>query len=137
MLFDIIMIDQLPEDMQNVIISKLKMADKRLLNTSISLPELTSTQILKTTHISGKKIILSILLRNHIRKLFAVLDSYIPSYTYSLCNYSSLYLPYRDQCLIFSPKNQGDPYCRFCGKYKISHKYWKMINIYFQLQHIF
>lgn len=131
------MIDRLPDDIQNIILSNLTLSKKRLLNTTISLPEPSNTEIQKTAHVSGKRIILSIMLRNNIRKLFATLDEYIPSYTYSLCNYSSMYLPYRDQCLIFAPKDQEDTYCRFCGKYKIDHRYWKMINIYFQSRFIF
>ena len=131
------MIDQLPDDIQNIIVSNLKMSEKRLLNTTILLPQSSHADILKMTQLSGKRIILSIMLRNHIRNLFATLDEYIPSYSYSLCNYSSVYLPYRDQCLIFAPKNQGASHCRFCGKYRIDHRYWKMINMYFQSRHIF
>lgn len=131
------MIGRLPDDIQNIILSNLTLSKKRLLNTTILLPETSNIEIQKTAHVSGKRIILSVMLRNNIRKLFATLDEYVPSYTYSLCNYSSMYLPYRDQCLIFAPKNQEEPYCRFCGKYKIDHRYWKMINIYFQSRHIF
>ncbi len=135
--YHIIMIDQLPDDIQNMILSNINASKKRLLNTTIRLPKSSYIDILKTTHIAGKRVVLSIMLRNNIRKLFATLDKYIPSYAHSLCNYSSMYLPYKDQCLVFAPKNQGDPYCRFCGKYKIDHRYWKMINIYFQSRHIF
>lgn len=131
------MIDQLPEEMQDIIVKKLTMVERRRLNTAINLEAPIRNSITKATRISGKKIILAIMLRNNIRKLFATLDAYIPSYTYSLCNYSSVYLPYKDQCLLFAPKNQSRPFCRFCGKYKIDHKYWKMMNVYFQSRNIF
>ena len=131
------MIDQLPEEMQDIIINKLTMAEKRRVNTATKLQSSIRRSIVTETYVSGKKIILAIMLRNSIRKLFAILDAYIPSYTYSLCNYSSVYLPYRDQCLLFAPKNQSRPFCRFCGKYKVEHKYWKMMNIYFQSRNIF
>ena len=131
------MIDQLPEEMQEIIAKNLTMLEKRRLNTAAKLQPSIKRSILEMTSISGKKIILSIMLRNNIRKLFTILDAYMPSYTYSLCNYSSVYLPYKDQCLLFAPKDQSRPSCRFCGKYKIDHKYWKMMNIYFQSRNIF
>jgi hypothetical protein len=131
------MITKLPEDIQGIIVNYLEPKEKRLLNSAIILPEYTSKQISDTTQISGKRIVLVFLLRKHIRQLFALLDKYIPSYTYSLCNYSSIYLPYNDQCLMFAPKNQHNLICRFCDKYRIDHKYWKMMNIYFQLRCIF
>ena len=131
------MIDYLPEEMQDIIIKKLTIVEKRRLNTAIRLQGPIRKSIVSTTHLSGKKVILAIMLRNNIRKLFTILDEYIPSYTYSLCNSSSVYLPYRDECLLFAPNNQSRPFCRFCGKYRIDHKYWKMMNIYFQSRNIF
>ena len=131
------MINLLPYDIQDIILSNLGSQKKRLLNTTVTLSESSNNSILNTTKISGKRITLLVLLRNYIRRLFAALDEYVPSYTYSLCNYNSSYLPYKDQCLLFAPKNQSNPSCRFCGKYKIDHKYWKMINIYFQSRLIF
>lgn len=131
------MIDQLPEEMQGIIVKNLNTLEQRRLNTAIKLQQSIKRSILEMTSISGKKIILAVMLRNNIRKLFATLDAYMPSYTYSLCNYSSVYLPYRNECLLFAPKDQSRPFCRFCGKYKIDHKYWKMINIYFQSRNIF
>ena len=131
------MIHYLPEEIQDIIVKNLTIAEKRRLNTAIRLDEPIRKLIATVVHVSGKKVILATMLRNNIRKLFATLDTYIPSYTYSLCNYSSAYLPYKDECLLFAPKNQSRPFCRFCGKYKIDHKYWKMMNIYFQTRNIF
>ena len=131
------MITSLPEDIQEIIVNYLHPGKKRLLNSSIILPEHISYPITNTVRINGRRIILAHLLKNHIKKLFTTLGAYLPSYTYSLCSYSSLYLPYNDECLMFSPKNQHNPRCRFCGKYRAHHKYWKMMNIYFQLNYIF
>jgi len=131
------MITNLPEEIQEAIMNHLHPGKRRLLNSSVILPEYITRQMADTIRTNAMRITLATLLKKHINKLFTTLDAYLHSYTYSLCNYGSLYLSYNDECLMFAPKHQHNPCCRFCGKYKAHHKYWKMMNVYFQLKFIF
>lgn len=131
------MLNNLPFDLQDLITSHLSIQKKQLLNTTIKLSPISSTIISNTIKINAKRIILVFLLRREIKHLFTMLRQYIPSYNYSLCNKNSLYLPYNNQCLFYSPIIQRNPVCRFCKEYKFKHKYWKMMKIFFQINLIF
>jgi hypothetical protein len=131
------MLNNLPFELQDLITSHLSIQKKQLLNTTIKLSPISSTIISNTIKINAKRILLVFRLRSEIKHLFAMLRQHIPSYNYSLCNKNFHYLPYNNQCLFFSPIRQQNPICRFCKEYKANHKYWKMMKIFFQINHIF
>jgi len=128
------MIQLLPYELQTLICGNLSAGEKRLLVTSIRLPPQIAGPIRRQVAVGGRRATLFVLLRRRVRRLLAMLDACLPSYTYSLCNYGSAFLPFNGQCLMFSPATQVDFMCRFCDENKNRHKYWKMMNLYFQMK---
>ena len=128
------MIHVLPYELQTLIYGNLNAGKRRLLATSVRLSPQIAEPIRRQVAIGGRRVVLSVLLRHRIRQLLTMLDEYLPSYTYSLCNYGSASLPYNGQCLMYSPATQVDFICRFCDENRNRHKYWKMMNLYFQMR---
>ena len=130
--------NNLPDDIMRCIVEQLTHGSRRLLNTTIGLPPDLSRTIRGEVDICRRRLLLVFVMRRNIRKLFTTIEQYIPSYTYSLCNYGSAYLPYNDECLIYAPERQNAlPLCRFCGRFRTQHKYWKMMNLYFALNNVY
>ena len=128
------MIHVLPYELQTLIYGELSPGKKRLLATSVRLPAHIEAPIRRQVVVSGRRVALAMLLRHRIRRLLVTLDEYLPSYTYSLCNYGSAFMPHNGQCLMYSPTTQTDLLCRFCDRNRNDHKYWKMMNLYFQMR---
>lgn len=126
------MLDNLPDDLISTIIDFLPDNKKRLINTTIIIPEYERNIIKKRQQFASNQLKMYIKLLYFTKLNIRTLDMYLATY-FRACHTSGSYKKYRGECLMYAPFVQYGM-CRFCSNLRHQHRYSKMMDVYMKIR---